>query len=62
MSSDEKRVILSMLGAEVEGAEALRDQVEASVVLRHWIDGLPSIDIIVSESCPHPASRRSLRR
>lgn len=41
-----------MLGPEVEGAEALRGQVEADYALRHWIEGLPSIDIIIGESCP----------
>lgn len=65
LSSDEKRVILAMLGPDVEGVEALRGQVDSGFALRHWIDGLPSIDIIVGESCPtssFPAASSPLTR
>jgi hypothetical protein len=52
LSADEKRVILQILDADLDGADELRQQVEGAFATRQWIAGLPSIDIIVGETSP----------
>jgi hypothetical protein len=56
LSADEKRVILRILNDDFDGANALRRQVEDAFATRHWIEGLPSIDIMVGESSPAASS------
>jgi len=52
LSADEERVILRILDADFDGAETLRRQVGEAFAIRHWIEGLPSIDIMVGETTP----------
>lgn len=53
LSADEKRVILRILDADFAGAAILRQQIEEGpLVTRRWIEGLPSVDIMVGETSP----------
>jgi len=57
LSADEKRVILRILDADFDGADALRHQVGQAFAIRPWIEGLPSIDIMVGETSPAAPAR-----
>lgn len=57
LSADEKRVILRILDADFDGADTLRQQVGEAFATRHWIEGLPSIDIMVAETSPAAPGR-----
>jgi hypothetical protein len=52
LSADERRVILKILEPDFGGVEILREQVSEAFATRNWIEGLPSIDIMVGETVP----------
>lgn len=59
LSGDEKRVILAILDADFDGVDTLRQQVGEAFAIRHWIEGLPSIDVMVGETVwRHPVEWR----
>lgn len=52
LSGDEERVLRLLLANELE-AETFLDQLPLARVTRHWIEGLPSVDIEVEPGAPH---------
>lgn len=58
LSADEKRVILRVLATEdFDGVDILRHQVPEAFAIRRWIEGLPSIDVMVGETVPAAPGR-----
>jgi len=47
LSEDEKRVLRHLIVSELDEPEVLLRQIPFAHVTRHWIEGLPSIDIEV---------------
>ncbi|GHJ48752.1 hypothetical protein Cs7R123_60940 [Catellatospora sp. TT07R-123] len=53
LTEQERAVLRHLLSAPIEGAQALRDQVEAATAEGAWDDGDgPSLDLVVPASAP----------
>jgi hypothetical protein len=54
---------MKVLEPDFDGVEILREQVSEAFATRHWIEGLPSIDIMVGETIPAaPGTVASINR